>query len=250
MPAPISESDFTTTANSIFDNQEKIRGLINKCVDTFNDRSTWGNFTIWITGKLDQVRDALNDLVAKFAAFAKAVAELHSPGNPVSMYTKADDWREVQSKLSGQLGELSASRFPATYSWEGRDGWAYAGIVGDQEAAVSGAYPHADALGSHLETHAKNVIDGWSDIALTVGTIYLSFVRDASQFISASPTKWLDIVPVIVTLIADLIENVANGVDQLVEYATTAFAGMKELAGALASVPGSRAQAWPTADFA
>jgi hypothetical protein len=250
MVSPVSESDFTTTTDGIFEDAEKIRDYINKCVDAFNDRSAWGGFTIWITGKLDQVLEALNDLVEKFGVFAEALLKLSSPGNPVSMYTKADDWREVQSKLSGQIGELASSRFPATYSWEGRDGWAYAGIVSDQSAAVSGAYPHADALASHLEAHAKNVIDGWSDIALAVGGIYLDVVRDASQFISADPLKWLDIVPTIVTLVADLIENVANGFDQLEEYATTAYAGMQELAGELASVPGSRSGAWPTADFA
>jgi hypothetical protein len=65
----------------------------------------------------------------------------------------------------------------------------------------------------------------------------------------AQQLKWLDIVPLIITLVADLVQNVADGFDQLEKYATNALARMQALKGDLSDVSGSRGGVWPTADF-
>ncbi|MGV8884271.1 MAG: hypothetical protein ACOH1T_01605 [Microbacteriaceae bacterium] len=245
-----TQSAFTKTTDSIPENAEKIRVAINECIDKFNGRGKAAGFAIWITGKADDIKEALDDLVQKFYELVDFIAQLLSPGNPVSMVQKAANWRTVQAKLSGQVAELSSSQFPSTYSWQGRDGWAYSGIVNDQGNAVSGIFPHADAMASHLESHGLNIIDGWSDIAQKVLGIQLDLIKDASAFITADPLEWLDIVPKIVTLVANLIQNIADAFEQLEDYALTAIAEMQQLKGNLSTVTGSRGGAWPAPGFA
>jgi len=250
LPLSHSESEFNKNVDDVPKSLGAIEDDVNSCLDAYNNKGWWGEFTMWFAGVLDQVEDALALLVQGLAELGKIMLELASPGNPFAMLLQADGWIQVKNILSGQTGEFNGNLFPATRTWTGEAGWQYANVISAQSAAVGGIFPQAGNLGQHLYDHAVQVINGWCTIGDSMVKYTTTMAKDVGAFLTLDPTDWLGIIKEIVILVADIVQFIADMIIELREYGQTTVDQMFGLHNGMADASGSRGGLWPPADFA
>lgn len=245
----VTETEFNESVQDLSDKQADIATGIDDCVNKFNnfDFGCWSD--TFSKDSQDKLRDALNNLVAIWNDFALEMAQLASPGNPFWFLDGVDAWLDVKRGLSGQLiymGDAVTSSFPASESWVGQVGTLYRSMPGVQASAIDGAAGYAGSFATHLGDHGLQIIGLWSDIAKHFVDYGQLVATSVANFISADPTKWLDIVSEIVNTVSDLIDFIQDLIQLVVDKWVETISQMQTLENDLADLSGSVAGQWPT----
>src|SRR5690554_5304252 len=245
----VTEEEFRTTHEEVGPKQEEMTTGIEDCINKFNN-TDWGCWAdLWSKDDQEKVRDTLVNLRDTWATFVTELVKLHSPGWPFWFLDSSDDWLEVKRLLTGQQAFLSdgaAIAFPATQSWNSEDARVYKAMPGAQNSAISGAGANAGALADHLETYGMQLIDLWFDMGMT----FIDYVQLAAgtvaRFLSADPTKWLDIVAEIMEAVNDIIDFVQQIMQLIKDHWAATKTAMFDLDADFADFSGSVAGEWPT----
>lgn len=245
----VTEAEFRRTIDEIGPKQTEMTEGINSCISKFNghDFGCWAN--TFSSGTQERIAEALTNLSQMWSDFVVEFTKLASPGWPFWFLDSADDWLDVKRDLTGQQAFLSsgaAIALPATQSWDSPDARTYKAMPGVQNAAISGVAGNAGSLADHLQGHGMQIIDLWFELGMTFVDYIQLAGKSVARFISADPTKWLDIVSEIVGVVNDVIDFV-QGILRLIKDQWTATKNaMYGLDSAFADVSGSVAGAWPT----
>lgn len=244
---PVSEAEFNEAVDDIGPKRTEMAEGINSCIDKYNNE----DFGCWAGtfGDIDKIGDTLSKLVEIWNGFVEELAKLASPGWPFWFIDSADTWLDVKSKLTGQktyLSDGAAISLPATVSWDSTDATVYSAMPGVNVSAIDGAAGHADSLATHMQDHGMQIIDFWFDI----GMLFIDYAQlvgtSVANFISADPTKWLDIVSEIVDTVSNLIDFVQDLATLIMDKWTETIDSMYDLKSAFADLSGSVEGAWPT----
>ncbi|NYD65693.1 hypothetical protein [Agromyces atrinae] len=244
-----TQGDFDSDMQDIQTKQTDMTDGINSCVDKFNnfDFGCWSN--TFSKDSQEKIRDALNNLTKIWSDFLTEMVQYASPGWPFWFLDAQDNWLAVKTGLSGQkvhLGAASSSSFPATQSWVSADGAVYRNMPAVQGDAIDGVVGHAGSFASHLGDHGLQIIDFWVKIANKFVDYGQLVATSVANFISADPTKWLDIVSEIVNVVSELIDFVQDLIQLIVDKWLETLGQMQTLENDLADVSGSIAGQWPT----
>ncbi|WP_159502001.1 hypothetical protein [Microbacterium sp. 18062] len=242
----VSEAEFNENVQDIDDKTTEMNDGINKCIDKFNNND-WGmcaddDLIEKIGGAMDRMQQVFGDLAIE-------LGQLASPGWPFWFLESKDSWLTVKSELSGQLvyvQSASASSFPASQSWVGREGAVYRDMPGVQADAISGVVGYAGSFATHLGDHGLQIIDLWVDLAMAFIDYAQLVATSVGNFLSADPTKWLNIVDEIITTISNLVDFVQGIVVLVKDKWVQTKSQMFTLENELADLSGSVAGKWPT----
>ncbi|MFC4224035.1 hypothetical protein [Lysinibacter cavernae] len=218
---------------------------INECVEKFNSRDlvtsallAWGDHNGKIADALTEAVNGINELMAEIAKFL-------SPGDPFQLIEIASSWVTVRKGLSGLTTPIETD-FRAGKYWSGRVGDNYENLPALQATAVAaiGAKPKefADALNSH----AISVISVWFGICDSIASYMLDQTKNIAEFVSASPTKWLDIMPHIVNLVVTVLELVSELFIEFRDYGTDVFGAARDFKTVMSDASGTNRGKWPT----
>ena len=246
-----TEYAFFEAVDGISEDLDDVIAKVSAMVDAYNNRGkSFADFLVWVTFRSDDLHAAMQQVVDGVNEVILAIQELASPGNPIRMLAIAGTWDTVVSKLTGQIAFLDNSQFDATSDWTGIAGHRYAGLPGQQAAAIGGIAGHLASLSALMSGHATSLIDTWVDLASQFGHLVLTLIDDAAAFITADPLEWLDIVPKIVAVVTDILRFVIDVATTLAKYATSIVNEITTLHRETADQTGSMAGHWPTTTFA
>lgn len=242
----VSQAEFDENVRDISDKSEDMENGINECVEKFNNHD-WGMCVD--DSDIDEIGDAMDRLQEVWQNLGVELAQLASPGSPFWFLDAKDAWLDVKRQLSGQLVFVegaAASSFPASQSWVGSEGSVYRDMPGVQSAAINGVVGYAGSFATHLGDHGLQIIDLWVDLAMSFIDYAQLVATSVGNFLSADPTKWLNIVSEIINTISNLVEFVQGIVTLVTDKWIETKSQMQALENELANLSGSVAGAWPT----
>jgi hypothetical protein len=248
---PTDQGTFDALVTSVTDGIEDARQSLEDCVTTYNEKrddiSVWEQFLDWFMQRMNEVRELLEKALAKFTEFLATIADYLSPGNPFAMYAKQDIWISVKQKITGSRTTISPGYLKADTTWKGDPGDHYSDLASRQDTAIATVAGYTDGMIDFLGDYAQKILDAWIDFGERLLTYVVDQVSAASEFVSADPLKWLDIVPKIVTLCT----NVAQlGIDTTSAFAknfTESKATADQLKQDMADLYGFPDGTWPAA---
>jgi len=248
---PTDQGTFDSLVKSVTDGIEDLRETLDNCVSTFNakqgDISLWEKFMDWFMNRMEQVRDALQEAIKKFGEFLMTIADYLSPGNPFAMYAKQDQWLAVKQKVTGSRTTISSGYLKADTTWKGDPGDHYGDLANRQDTAMSTLAGYIDGMIDFLGSYAQKVLDAWIDFGERFLTYQVDGTKAGSEFISADPLKWLDIVPKIVNLCGVLAQFAIDVVASFARNFTESKATSDQLKQEMANLYGFPNGSWPAA---
>ena len=259
MPSP-GESDEAVTG--ISDGRETLADECNKMCDRYNEGpGFWGgigNFfgDVFGDGFMEKVLEALNTIKEAVEAVIAELGKLLSPGNPWRFATLADDWRAVVTLLTGQSAQMADTNFQARESWTGREGCKYGGMPGMQNGAIQGLAPKASLMADVSDARARANVFGWLAVAKQLADTLIDYVDGGLQFVTADPTDWLSIVPMISNLVATLLKDIGDLIALILELLENTLSqiadlktGMSDISGMMGATTIGGMPTWPTSDL-
>ncbi|MFN3867297.1 MAG: hypothetical protein ACK4MD_11395, partial [Demequina sp.] len=131
-------------------------------------------------------------------------------------------------------------------TWDSPDARVYKAMPGAQNSALGGAADNAGALADHLQGHGMQIIDLWFELGMTFIDYIQLAGESVARFISADPTKWLNIVDEIVQTVSAVIDFVQGILVLIKDQWSQTKSAMYDLDSDFADFSGSVAGAWPT----
>lgn len=248
---PTDEGSFNSLISNINGGISENATQLNSCVSTYNtkkdDISLWDKFLDWFSDAMSEVSKKLDEAIKKWNEFWASVADYLSPGNPFAMYSKRDDWLTAKQKISSSKTTVTAEYLKADTTWKGSTGDGYSDLAGRQRMALDTLQGYTDSMMNFLADYAKKILDAWISFGARLITYFIDQVDAASEFISADPLKWLDIVPKIVTLCTNLARLGVDLAEQLGKNFTDSKKVADQLKQDMANLTGFPSGAWPTA---
>ncbi|MFG6476699.1 hypothetical protein ACFXP7_09985 [Microbacterium sp. P06] len=244
--APVDEATFTENVEDISEKQTDMSDGINSCIEKFNNYD-WGCMADDETK--EKVAAAIKQMEETWADLSEQLVQLASPGNPFWFIESSESWLSVKSGLSGQLiflQDAASSSLPASESWVGTEGAVYRNMPGVQASAISGVVGYAGSYATHLGAHGLQIIELWVKLAMKFIDYAQLVATSVANFLSADPTKWLDIVSEIVDTVSELIDFVQEIIELLTSTWLETKSQMQTLENDLSDLSGSVAGQWPT----
>ncbi|MFG6445650.1 hypothetical protein ACFXQA_10320 [Microbacterium sp. P07] len=245
----VGEAEFAENVEDISAKQTDMSDGINSCIEKFNNYD-WGCMADDETK--EKVGAAVDQMKETWDELSDQLLQLASPGNPFWFKEAAESWLSVRSNLSGQLvflQDASSSSLPASESWVGTEGAVYRDMPGVQASAISGVVDYAGSYAEHLSLHGQQIIDLWVDLSMKFIDYAQLVATSVANFLTADPTKWLDIVSEIV----DTVSNLIDFVQEIIELVATTWSETKNQMASLeiqlADLSGSVAGQWPTIEL-
>ncbi|WP_431791841.1 hypothetical protein [Microbacterium paraoxydans] len=248
---PTDQGSFDDLVRNVTDGIAETGEKLTECNEAYDakkgDISLWDKFLDWFKNTMNEVRERLNDAIEKYNEFVATIADYLSPGNPFAMYAKHDKWITVKQKITGSKTTIEGSYLRADSTWKGDPGDGYGDLAERQKAAMDTLAGYTDSMMHFLNEYAEKIFNAWIDFGERMITYMLDQVDAASEFISADPLKWLDIVPKIVNVCTNLAQLAVDMTAQLARSFTASKSTADSLKQGMANLYGFPNGTWPAA---
>lgn len=208
--SPTDVGSFTSMVDKVGKNIDDMGKKLDECSATFDqkqgDLSFGEAFVNFFTRFLTDVREQLAKAIDTFTDFLAAVGDYLSPGNPFAMFAKHEQWSDITSAMTAEASNIEGAYLRADSTWKGAIGERYGDLASRQAMAVAAVTSQMDALMTFLSDYAHKVVDTWIAFAEDIINYTVDQIQAASEFISANPLEWADIVPKVVSVVANLLK--------------------------------------------
>lgn len=247
---PTDQSSFDDLVKNINDGIGDTGDKLTECNDTYDakkdDISLWDKFLDWFKNLMGQVRERLNEAIEQYNEFVATIVDYLSPGNPFAMEAKHDKWITVKQKVTGSKTTVGGSYLHADTSWKGDPGDGYGDLAERQRTAMDTVAGYTDAMLNFLSDYAQKIKEAWIDFGERLLTHMVEQIDATSEFISADPLKWLDVVPTIVNVCSNLAQVAIDLTAQLAKNFTASKNMADQLKQDMADLYGFPNGSWPS----
>lgn len=248
---PTDEATFTELIEEINSSTTEADTGLDDCVGHYNsnkgDIAWYQKVLDWVMRRMREVGEKLSEAVEQFNAFLEEIGSYLSPGNPFSLRKKQEDWVEVKRLVTGSKTTVEASHLRADDSWKGDVGDGYGALIERQHLSIDTLAGYADSMATFLSNYASKILNAWIDFGERLLTYLIEQVDAVSEFISADPLEWLDIVPKIVNVCTNLAQLGVDLAGQLARNYNDSQQQAEELNLNMADLHGFPQGSWPAA---
>lgn len=200
-------------------------------------------------GLKNEVNQAIDEIEQAVEEFVTVSVELLSPGNPFWFYDASEEWLDAVTDLSSHQFDLNggrSSRLPAHDSWNDSDVRWYAPMPDAQNTAIDEMKSRCDAMASAARSHSLALTNHWIDLFVGFSQLHSWVVTTVGTFVSADPTKWLDIVSEVINCLVSLKDLVVGFIENLARSWAESRDLVLEMKSSFADMAAFDRGQWPT----
>lgn len=203
---PLSKGEFEASCDDLNTQRDEVIDDFYSFIQTGRNLD-FGCLGVFKAGLKEDVDAALAEIEAAVESFIEESIQLLSPGNPFWFYEASERWLDAITDLSSRqfdLGSGRSARLPAHGSWSDNDVRWYAPMPDAQNAAIDEMKRRCQGMASAAQGHSHALTNHWLDLFVKFSELHSWVAKTVGTFISADPTKWLDIVSVVIAALVDL----------------------------------------------